>query len=235
MKNFKQTLLKNMDYAIFSLVLIFILVNALVMHEYLVAVIDAICGISYVFLIGKGKPIAYIIGLIGSGCYCLLSLQQALWGNLLLYALYYIPMQVIGFIQWNKNLKEGKKEVVKIKLPKKELINICIISFVLIFLTALGLEFFKDKHPILDSITTILSIAGMYMTVRRALEQWIFWIFVNAISLIMWLHVALSGAKVISIVIMWGVYLFLAFYFYFAWNKEIKETEDKKEAEQLGG
>ena len=84
------------------------------------------------------------------------------------------------------------------------------------------MAFFKDKHPVLDSITTILSVAGMYLTVRRAIEQWIFWIFVNAISLVMWLHVALSGVKVISIVIMWGVYLFLAFYFYLGWKKEIE-------------
>ena len=45
---------------------------------------------------------------------------------------------------------------------------------------------------------------------------------VNALSLAMWLTVALNGARVYSTVFMWAVYLFLAFYFYFDWKKELK-------------
>ena len=45
------------------------------------------------------------------GFYCWLSFQSALWGNLLLYAAYYIPMQIIGYFRWNQNLKKDKKEI----------------------------------------------------------------------------------------------------------------------------
>ena len=80
----------------------------------------------------------------------------------------------------------------------------------------------NDKSPIIDSITTVFSIAGMYLTVKRAIEQWWFWIIVNGLSAIMWIRIALSGEKVYSTVIMWSVYLLLAIYFYFTWRKEIK-------------
>ena len=85
------------------------------------------------------------------------------------------------------------------------------------------LLYFKDTHPILDSITTVFSIGGMYLTVRRAIEQWIFWMVVNTLSLIMWINVIATGTKVYSTAIMWAVYLYLALYFYIEWRKEIKQ------------
>ena len=79
-----------------------------------------------------------------------------------------------------------------------------------------------DRNPVIDGITTVFSITGMYLTVRRSIEQWLVWIIVNGLSLIMWLEIALNGVKVYSTVIMWGVYFLLAIYFYIQWRMEIK-------------
>ena len=134
---------------------------------------------------------------------------------------YYLPMQIIGYFKWNKNLKENKQEIVKITLPKKELFILLFLLTCLTFVVYFILISVNDKHPLLDSITTVFSIGGMYLTVRRAIEQWLFWLIVNTLSLIMWIEVALSGVKVYSTIIMWTVYLFLAIYFYSCWKKEI--------------
>lgn len=61
----------------------------------------------------------------------------------------------------------------------------------------------------------------MYLTVRRAIEQWQVWMVVNGLSAIMWAIIAFSGEKVYSTVIMWTVYFILAIYFYFEWKKEV--------------
>lgn len=205
----------------FFFVVCFIICHGILRHDSLIAVISAICGITYTYIAGKGKPICYLFGVTGSCFYGYLAFQNALWGNLLLYLGYYVPMQVLGFFQWNKNLKSSKKEIIKTALSKKEsaiLVSIvCFFVFVLTFV----LLYFKDTHPLLDSITTVCSVAGMYLTVKRAIEQWIFWMIVNLLSLIMWCYVAASGVRVYSTIIMWSVYLFLAFYFYFSWKSEL--------------
>ena len=59
------------------------------------------------------------------------------------------------------------------------------------------------------------------MTVRRAIEQWICWTVVNALYLILWTQLALSGERVYSMIIKWAIYLFLAVYFYLEWKREI--------------
>lgn len=217
---------KKSEIIFLTTVILFILVHAILRQDSLAAAINAICGITYTFIAGKGNPICYLFGVTGSGFYSYLSFQNMLWGNLLLYLCYYIPMQILGFFQWNKNLKEGKREIIKRYLPRKELYILICITFVLIIITSLVLHYFNDAHPILDSITAICSIGGMYLTVRRAIEQWLFWIVVNMLSLIMWTYVALNGVRVYSTIIMWVVYLVLAFYFYFTWRNEINASKN---------
>ena len=116
----------------------------------------------------------------------------------------------------------GKNEIVKTKLTNKERFLFFIIASILSFLLGLILIHFGDTKPFIDSVTTIFSILGMYLTVRRTIDQWIVWMLVNGLSLIMWLSIAMSGVKVYSTIIMWGVYFILAFYFYYRWKKEVK-------------
>lgn len=217
---------KKSEIIFLTAVILFIIVHAIIRNDSLIAVVSAVCGITYTFIAGKGNPVCYLFGVTGSGFYSYLAFQNLLWGNLFLYLCYYIPMQILGFVEWNKNLKSDQKEIVKIYLPQKEMKILLVLTILTVLGTAFGLNYLKDAHPILDSITTICSLAGMYLTVRRAIEQWLFWIIVNFISLVMWACVAYSGARVYSTVIMWAVYLFLAFYFYFDWRKELKASSN---------
>ena len=218
----KSIFWKRIEKICLLLVIIAIIAQAIIRKDSLPALISAVCGITYTFLAGKGLPVCYLYGVTGSSFYALLAYQNALWGNLLLYLAYYLPMQILGYFRWNKNLKSGEKDIIKIHLPKKELnILLLILGFLSIAVYYVLLNF-NDAHPLLDSITTVFSIGGMYLTVRRAIEQWIFWMVVNALSLAMWVNVSLSGAKVYSTIIMWTVYLILAIYFYVIWRKEIK-------------
>lgn len=214
------------NFEIIGLIIVFsiILINTTVLNDNPAAIINAICGILYTIIAGKGKISCYFFGLLGSGCYIFLSFKNALWGNMLLYLCYYIPMQILGIFKWKQHLKTESKEIVKIKLNVKEQIIISIIGLIGCIITILILHYLNDKSPIIDGITTFLSILGMYLTVRRAIEQWIVWMIVNGLSFIMWLDLIIfSGTKAYSTVLMWGVYFILAIYFYIEWKKEIKQ------------
>lgn len=224
MTNNKLNNWKKYEVLGLCLIILFVVLHGFFRHDSIIAIISAVCGISYTMIAGKGNPICYLFGVTGSGFYSYLAFANALWGNLLLYMGYYIPMQIIGFFKWNKNLKPDSTEIVKIKLSRKEIVSLLVVTLALTAITASILFYLNDKHPILDSVTTVFSIAGMYLTVKRAIEQWIFWMIVNALSLVMWLHVALSGERVWSTVVMWAVYLFLAIYFYFDWKKELRNS-----------
>ena len=99
-------------------VIVFILVSSFLLKDKPVAVVSAICGILYTIIAGKGKISCYFFGLCGSGCYSLLAFNNAIWGNLILYLFYYIPMQLLGIFKWKKHLNTDTQEIYKTKLEK---------------------------------------------------------------------------------------------------------------------
>lgn len=213
---------KKREIIFLSLVLFFILISSHLVKDTPIAVMSAICGIMYTIIAGKGKISCYFFGLAGSWCYVWLSLSNALWGNMLLYLCYYIPMQILGIFRWKKHLHNDTNEIIRIRLNTKQRIILLLIGLVGSIFTSGILYFCHDKSPVADGITTFLSILGMYLTVRRAIEQWIVWFIVNGISVLMWLNLFMHGAKTLATVIMWGVYFVLAIYFYFDWRKSFK-------------
>lgn len=213
---------KKHEIIFLYLVLFFILISSHLVKDTPIAVMSAICGIMYTIIAGKGKISCYFFGLAGSWCYVWLSLSNALWGNMLLYLCYYIPMQILGIFRWKKHLHNDTNEIIRIKLNTKQRLILLLIGLVGSIFTSGILYFCHDKSPVADGITTFLSILGMYLTVRRAIEQWIVWFIVNGISVLMWLNLFMHGAKTLATVIMWGVYFVLAIYFYFDWRKSFK-------------
>ena len=203
-----------------------ILANSIILKDNIIAVISAFCGIMYTVIAGKGKVSCYIFGLCGSGCYSWLAFQNALWGNLILYMCYYIPLQIFGFFSWNKNLKKQTNEIIKTQLSDKGKIFLIIIGFLGSVVTSIILKYFNDSNPLVDGTTTFLSILGMYMTVKRCIEQWVIWFIVNTLSFFMWLNIIMSGERVYSTLVMWLVYIILAVYFYKEWKKELNNIKE---------
>lgn len=225
MRIIKLKLFKYSEFIMLLFIYFLLILNYFIFNDSLAAILSAFFGITYTILAGKGNPICYLFGLSGSSFYIYLAFNNSLWGNLLLYAAYYVPMQILGFFRWKKHLKTNKYEIIKTSLDRKTFIKIGITSLLAIIITSIILVIFDDKHPYIDSITTILSLSGMYLTVKRCIEQWIFWMVVNGLSAIMWINIALSGEKVYSTVIMWSVYFILAIYFYFIWKKDLSNNQ----------
>jgi len=212
---------KCFEYLIYALIVLVILINGIIVKDNAIAVVSAFFGILYTIYAGKGKVLCYYFGIISSTTYCYLAFSQFLWGNVFLYLLYYIPMQFIGIFKWKKNLKQTKNEIIKIRLKNKERLFLLIICFVLMMIAIYFLNLNNDKSPYLDGIVTVCSIFGMYLTVRRAIEQWFFWGIVNFLSCLMWIILIIQGAKNYSTALMWFIYFVLGIYFYFQWKKEL--------------
>ena len=192
------------------------------MKDSIFVTINAFCGISYTILAGKGKVFCYYIGLIGTFCYCYISFKNGFFGNFLLYLLCYFPMQTIGIFKWKQNMQEGKNEIIKTRLNKKEKAVYFSIAFLASIVICIILKLNNGSNPYIDSITTAFSVLGQILTVRRCYEQWYVWFIVNLLSTFMWIIAYLNGAPCVGTVIMWGVYFILSIYFLITWRKDLK-------------
>lgn len=205
----------------FPLELVLIIILSFLTGDDKIALISAIAGISYTILAGMGKISCYFIGITGTFCYCYIAYKNAYFGNLLLYGAYFFPMQILGIFKWAKHRKKDTGDIIKTHLSKKERIVYGLSCGVLAILFGFILMFFKGQNPFMDSTAAIFSIFGQILTVKRCIEQWYIWLFVNILTFIMWVLAYLNGSNCLATIIMWGTYIFLALYFLRKWKKEI--------------
>jgi nicotinamide mononucleotide transporter len=130
-------------------------------------------------------------------------------------------MEIVGIVEWKKHLRKENREIYKTELSVLDRNKIALWSILLSALSVFVLILLKDSSPFIDGITTSLSIIGMYLTVKRCIEQWLVWCVVNFLSIIMWCKLVLCGSRTISTIVMWSVYFLLGIYFYQAWRKEL--------------
>lgn len=225
LKEFIQSELKGWGKAeriVFPLEILLIIVLSFLINDSKIALVSAICGILYTIFAGKGKISCYAFGLCGTLCYSYLSFVNNLFGNLALYMLYYLPMQIVGIFRWKKHLKKDSGEIIKTKLSVKERLIYLILTIIISLAVSFILKYTGDASPFIDGTTTVFSILGMLLTVKRCIEQWYVWILVNGLSALMWIEAYIQDSNCLATVIMWLTYFILAFYFLAGWRKEIK-------------
>ena len=212
----------KIERVVFPLEILLIIILSVLIGDSKIALVSAVCGISYSILAGKGKISCYMFGLCGTLCYAYLALKNNLFGNLALYTLYYFPMQIVGIFKWKKHLKKDSQEIVKTKLTNKERIFYTLISIVCSVILYVILLFLLDQSPIMDSVTAVLSVVGLILTVKRCIEQWYVWFIVNGLSTIMWINAYLHGSNCFATILMWATYFVLSIYFLITWKQELK-------------
>ncbi|MCD7779093.1 MAG: nicotinamide riboside transporter PnuC [Candidatus Gastranaerophilales bacterium] len=223
--NLIKSELKNFgkyEKILFPLTVIVIIIISISLNDSKIALVSAVCGIGYTILAGKGKISCYFIGITGTLCYSYLSFINGFYGNLILYSLYYLPMEILGIFKWKKHLKKETGEIIKTQLTKKERILFFTTAFILSLILSFCLKITGDLNPYIDGTTTVFSILGQFLTVKRCIEQWYIWFFVNLMSLIMWIFAYIRGSNCLATVLMWLVYLILAVYFLLIWKRELK-------------
>lgn len=208
----------KLEAVFFLFAFVLVIFSSLYMHDCIFALISSACGIIYTILAGKGKVYCYPFGIIGTLCCAYISYDIALYGNCILHFAYYFPMEIIGFFSWKKHLDKSTNEIIKEKLSNKELSAMILLTATATVLTYIILSKMGDKSPLVDASMTVLSVTGMVLTVRRSIEQWVVWTFVNLLSIIMWFNAYIAGEKVFSLLVVRVIYFVLGIYFFIKWK-----------------
>ncbi len=191
------------------------------------ATFASITGLLYTILAGKGKPICFVFGLINTPIYAKFAFDAGYYGDFAL-NIYYFAMMFPGLYFWLKNQSADKEEGIKrSKLSLKgraKLFITCAIATIILWkiLCLLG-----GTRPFCDAATNVLSIAAMALTLRRAIEEWILWITVNAIEIVMWYKAYQQGDGAISILVMWILFLANGIYLFYLWQRIEKKKQEQ--------
>lgn len=195
-------------------------------NESLVGIIMAITGVICVVMTGKGKVSSYIFGMVNTVLYAYIAYGAKYYGDVMLYLLYYVPMNVVGWVMWNKHISVETKEVEKKRMKGNGLVIILIGSAIGIFLYGLILKRMGGSLPFADGLTTVLSVVAQILCVKRYMEQWVLWIIINVVSVFMWIMAFINGGESVATLIMWSIYLINAIFMFVKWYSESRRVEE---------
>ena len=187
-------------------------------NDSIIGLITMLTGIWCVVLVAKGKRFNYYPGLINVILYAHISYQSKLYGEVMLNAFYFLPMQFIGYWMWSNHTDE-KDNVSARLLSNLNRFLIFIGSGISIYLYGLFLNQINGNFPFIDASSTVLSVIAMILMAARYGEQWVLWIFVNVASIIMWIGIYQQSGEGVSMIVMWSAYLINAVYGWINWNK----------------
>ena len=193
-----------------------IIYSVLAQEVDVVGSVAAVAGVLCVVLVAKGNIWNYLFGLINVSLYAYISYKASLYGDAALNALYYLPMQFIGWWQWRRrgaavSTAEADGGDVQVKARRftwNQRMLLFIGCAVAVVAVGFVLKHFGDPQPFKDSTTTVLSIVAQALMALAFMEQWILWIITNVVSVVMWcVCVSRGEAHAGVMVIMWAFYL----------------------------
>lgn len=189
----------------------------------IVATFAALAGIWCVILTGKGKLSSFWFGSINTVLYAIIAWEAKYWGEVMLNLIYYVPMNLVGLYMWSKNMNKETEEVVKKRLSLKK----SIMSYGLVIVGTLGyglfLKVLNGTLPFVDSMSTVFSVFAQFLCVKRYMEQWVLWVIVDVVTVIMWIYAFVNGTGDMATVLMWSIYLINAIFMLIKWKKDTEE------------
>lgn len=192
------------------------------------SIITMLTGLWCVILVAKGRIFNYYLGIINCVGYAYIAYGYQLYGEVMLNALYFLPMQFVGLYIWTKN--KDPKIVDKVKVKFLTAAQRCWwagISVMAVLAYALVLDQMGDPVPYLDSASTVLSVIACILMSWRFMEQWILWIIVDIVSVWMWILVVLEkGANDAALLVMWIAFLINAVYGFVSWISMYRKQGD---------
>lgn len=208
--------------------------------------IAATFGVLSVIYAKRENILVYPIGIISTGIYVYLLSQWSLYGDLII-NIYYTLMSIFGWYMWSKEIDSEKNHIQITRTSKLDNLKAFgIFAFTSVFvilvyryynvmpnnlgfsesvnfaysnLTSGSLENFRKATPFLDTFTTGVFFAAMWLMALKKIENWTLWIAGNIVS------IPLYFAKGYGFTgIQYFIFLILAIQAYNVWKKSLNNN-----------
>lgn len=202
---------------------VLMVVLSIIWGDSILALLSGLAGMISVVLCAKGKIENYAFGLFQAVTYAYICYQSHIFGEVM-YNILMVPMIIIGIISWKKNMSEDNEEVKARNLTPKGWVILIVGSIAAVAGYSMILKLLGGDFAMVDATSTVLSVIATILMLARYTEQWVMWLIVNIVSVILWVMALLKGdTGAVTLVVMWSAYLLNSAYGYINWRKMAAE------------
>ena len=170
-------------------------------------------GLSYLLLAMRENSLCWYCAFFSTAIYVYIFGDVSLYMESAL-NVYYMGMAVYGWLQWQKGgANHSGVEIVR-WTAKHHIICVLVILIASVISGYLLSVNTDARLPYLDSFTTWASVLTTVMVARKVLENWLYWIVINSVSIYLYIDRDLDQTAA-----MFTLYLVLSVLGYVAWKK----------------
>ncbi|GIV57834.1 MAG: transporter [Rhodothermaceae bacterium] len=176
-------------------------------------------GLLYVILNIRQNVWCWPVGLVSVTAYLLVFWEVRLYADMGL-QVFYIGLSLYGWYYWlHGGREDGAAPVVRLTGRQAAVAALLGVAGTALMGYLLA-RFTNADLPYWDSATTVFSLVGTWMTARKILENWLLWIAVDTLYVVIYVYKGLYLTSVL-----FALYLVLATMGYFAWKRTMPAPE----------
>lgn len=173
-----------------------------------------ITGILYVFLAAYERPSCWVFGIISCAAIAWKSFTDyRLMADGML-QLFYIIIGFAGLWQWLKGQQEQQPKPVVTSPLKTHLLSIGLALLMAVPASWFLIQYASARYGYMDTVLTFLSIYATLLLVRKDLHNWVYWIFIDVMYVVLYLK---SEGYLFALLFL--VYAVMSVWGYLRWKK----------------
>jgi len=145
-------------------------------------------GIMSVWFARQANLLVYPTGIISTVIYMYITFTIQLYADMGI-NFFYTAMSIYGWYVWTRRDDQQRVRPIRWNTKKQQATGIALIPvlYVVIYLLLYVFkqddpEYMQSYIPYVDSFTTSIFLIGMYFMARKKIENWIYWIAGNVVS-----------------------------------------------------
>ena len=182
-------------------------------------IIAVIFGLLSVWFSKQNNVLVFPTGMISTSIFVYLLYKWVLLGDMIING-YYFVMSIYGWHYWTKRKNNIVTPITKLNFKEKKIsAYIFISSIILIFLVYQYFDKWNSVTAYIDNLTTAIFFVGMWLMANRKLENWIFWIIGDLISVPLYLYKGLVFTS-----LQYFIFTFIAIAGYYSWKRILNKS-----------
>jgi nicotinamide mononucleotide transporter len=174
-----------------------------------------------VYLATKHNQWTWFFGALGVILFGALFYEYKLYSDAVLQILFFLPLQVWGFMKWRDLANESANDTVTLSLQPKTIAIIIGSILTLTLINGYGMATYTDaSFPYADAWTTWLSVFAQILMIRKYWESWSLWIIMDVAAIGIYFA---KGLYVVSG--LYFIFLIIATIGLFKWYRDWKSQQ----------
>jgi|TARA_B110000091_G_scaffold108428_1_gene117481 nicotinamide mononucleotide transporter len=182
-------------------------------------IIAVVFGLLSVWYSKNNNILVFPTGMISTAIFIYLLYKWVLLGDMMINA-YYFLMSIYGWFIWTRKENNTITPISRVTNNEKKIgIIIFLSSLVFVYLIYVYFDKWGTITSYVDNITTAIFFVGMWLMAKRKIENWIFWIIADIISIPLYFYKGLTFTS-----LQYLIFTFIAIAGYYSWKKILNKS-----------